>query len=284
MQASVTSPESGGSSPPDPRGARISAVAFRRFSLSLAVAVMGLVDLGSALLSHPPERLVALRHLLPTDVIDTSRTFTLLAGSLLLVTAWGLRRGKRRAFVAALFLCAISVPFNLLKAFDFEEATVAAGLMFALGVSAGAFEVRSREVSLARLRSRAAWAVLALMLYAIVGAWVMKLAYGHEPSWRLAFADSAYRMFGIGSPVQMVPRSLPPQESRIVTWYLKSLPLMSYVLLVGLAFAALRPATHQRRHRAEAHRVEELLRAYGDSSVAAFALEDDIDYFFSANH
>jgi hypothetical protein len=26
-------------------------------------------------------------------VLDTSRTFTLLAGALLLVTAWGLRRG-----------------------------------------------------------------------------------------------------------------------------------------------------------------------------------------------
>jgi hypothetical protein len=45
----------------------------------------------------------------------------------------GLRRGKRRAFVAALFLCAVSIPFNLLKAFDFEEATLARPCMFFLG-------------------------------------------------------------------------------------------------------------------------------------------------------
>src|SRR5512139_1741467 len=95
-----------------------------RTLLSLAVAAMGLVDLGSALLSHPPERLVALRHLVPTDVLDTSRTFTLVAGVLLLVTAWGLRRGKRRAYVAALFLCALSVPVNVLKALVVEEATI----------------------------------------------------------------------------------------------------------------------------------------------------------------
>src|SRR5215831_8327485 len=119
----------------------------RRLSLSFAVALMGVVDLLSALLSHPPERLVALQHLVPTEVLDSSRTFTLLAGSLLLVTAWGLRRGKRRAFVAALFLCALSVPVNLFKAFDVEEATVASALMFALGVSSEAFRVRSREVS-----------------------------------------------------------------------------------------------------------------------------------------
>jgi phosphatidylglycerol lysyltransferase len=265
------------------RRGRIPVFAFRRITLSLAVAAMGLVDLASALLSRPPERLVALRHLVPTDVLDTSRTFTLLAGALLLVTAWGLRRGKRRAFVAALFLCAISVPFNLLKAFDFEEATVAAGLLFALGISGEAFRVRSRELSLAGLRSRAAWTVLALMLYATAGAWVVKQVYGHEPSWRLAYAEAGYRMFGIGEPVEMVPRSLPPHEARIVTWYLKSLPLMSLVLVLGLALAALRPASHRRRHRADAQRVEELLRAHGNSSVASFALGADVDYFFSDN-
>ena len=86
-----------------------------RNAIAFAVAAMGVVDLESALLSRPPERLVALRHMLPTDVLDTSRTFTLLAGALLLVTASGLRRGKHRAFVAALFLSAVSVPFNLLK-------------------------------------------------------------------------------------------------------------------------------------------------------------------------
>src|SRR5881409_841156 len=128
---------------------------------------MGLVDLLSAFLSHPPERLLAIRRLLPTEVLDTSRTFTLLAGVLLLITAWGLRRGKRRAFVMALLLCAVSVPVNMLKAFDFEEATAATLLMFALGVSADAFRVKSRELSLQALRSRALWAALGLGVYAI---------------------------------------------------------------------------------------------------------------------
>src|SRR5881409_702530 len=121
---------------------------FTRNALALAVAAIGVVDLESAFLSHPSDRLLALRHLVPTDVLDTSRTFTLLAGALLLVTAWGLRKGKRRAFVAALFLCAVSVPVNMLKAFDFEEATVATVLMFALGISADAFRVKSRDPSL----------------------------------------------------------------------------------------------------------------------------------------
>src|SRR5213593_2896891 len=141
------------------RPARRAASPYRatRTVMALAVATMGVMDLLSALLSRPPDRLVALLHLVPTEVLDTSRTFTLLAGALLLVTAWGLRRGKRRAFVAALFLCTLSVPVNLLKAIDFEEATVAAAMMFLLGVSGEAFHVRSRALTIRAVRSRAAW-------------------------------------------------------------------------------------------------------------------------------
>jgi lysylphosphatidylglycerol synthetase-like protein (DUF2156 family) len=37
------------------------------------------------------------------------------------------------------------------------------------------------------------------------------------------------------------------------------------------------------RHRAERTRVEELLHAHGDSSLASFALAPGTDHFFSAN-
>jgi len=255
--------------------------AGRRVLLSLAVAAMGVVDLFSALLSHPPERLIALQRLVPTEVLDASRTFTLLAGSLVLVTAWGLRGGKRRAFVAALFLCALSVPVNLLKAIDLEEATVASVLMFALGVSSDAFRVRSREMSFAMLRSRVMWAVIGLLAYAAAGSWLLQEQLG-APSPMGAFTDAVYRLFGVGDPSE-VPAHLPLAQQRVLTWYLGSLPLLSLTLVVGLALASLRPARHHNRHRAEAQRVELLLREHGASSISWFALADDTDYFFSRN-
>lgn len=254
-----------------------------RNALALAVAGMGVVDLLSALWSHPPERLLALRHLIPTDVLDTSRTFTLLAGALLLVTAWGLRGGKRRAFVAAMFLCALSVPVNVLKAFDFEEAIVASALLFALGVSAEAFRVKSRAPSLTAVRSRTGWAVAALVLYAALGSWVLETSYGHPLSVGRAFAEAWQRLTGLGQPVAIVPPGVPPAERRILEWFLRSLPLLSVTVALGVALAALRPASHRRRHRAESGQVAELLHAYGDSSVCSFALAEDADYFFSRN-
>jgi len=249
-----------------------------RNALALAVAIMGAVDLWSALLSQPSDRLLALRHLVPTEVLDTSRSFTLLAGALLLVTAWGLRKGKRRAFVGALLLCAVSVPVNMLKAFDFEEASAATALMFMLGVSGHAFQVKSRELSFGNLRSRALLLLVGVAVYAVGGCWLLEFTYTHTHSFKRAFAEAAYQLFGLGEPTLAVPRA-----HSVVSWYLSSIGLLSFTALVGLALAGLQPAAYRRRHRVESERVAELLRLYGDNSVSAFALDPTTDYFFSRN-
>jgi phosphatidylglycerol lysyltransferase len=257
---------------------------WARLLLSLAVAAMGLINLASALLSHPPDRLLALRGLLPTPVLDTSRTFTLLAGALLLVTAWGLRRGKRRGYVLALLLCAVSVPVHLLKALDIEEATIATSLMLALALNADAFRVRSRSLSATVVRSGALWGALALLLYMLAGSWALGARFGIEPSLGRAFADAAHHMFGIGERVVLIPEPLAPAAGRVVTWYLRSLPLLALVWITGTALALLAPATHRGRHRAEAGRVKDLVLAHGVSGVSWFAHEDpEADYYFSAN-
>jgi phosphatidylglycerol lysyltransferase len=254
-----------------------------RIALSLAVAVMGIIDLLSAVLSHPPDRLMAIRRLVPTEVLDTTRTFTLLAGALLLVTAWGLRRGKRRAFVAALFLCAVSVPVNLLKALDFEEAVSATALMFLLGVNAEAFRVKSRELTFRAVRSRALIAALGLVIYSIAACWWVGYRFGHGGSFGNAVAEAGYQLFGIGNHSVLVRPHLRLRELRTATWMLNSVSVLGVALLVGIALLALRPVAHRRRHGGEARRVASLLREHGDSTVAAFALEHGNDYFFSAN-
>lgn len=253
--------------------------AFVRHALSLAVAALGLVDLASALLSRPPERLLALRHLVPTDVLDTSRTFTLLAGALLLVTAHGLWRGKRRAFVAALFLAALSVPVNLLKAFDFEEATLASLMMFLLGINGAAFTVKSRAFTLRGMLAPLVVVLAGFAVYAIGGCWLVEMRFSpHDASLRRAVAETLYQVFGIGQPVLDVPRTY-----HAIHWFLGSISVVAITLLIGAAAALLRPARHRQRHRAEAARVRELARRYGDSTIAVFATGDDADYFFSAN-
>jgi phosphatidylglycerol lysyltransferase len=203
------------------------------------------------------------------------------AGALLIATAWGLRRGKRRAFVAALFLCALSVPMNLLKSIDFEEATAASVLLFALGVSADAFRVRSRELTFGAIGQRALLLGTWFLIYAVAGCYYLESRYGLNPSLGHAASEAAYRLFGIGSPALQIVGPAAPGADRAARWFLNSLAPIGALLLVVPALALLRPVSHRGRHRAERERVARLLRRHGDSSVGAFALEPDVDYFFS---
>ncbi len=253
--------------------------AFVRLAVSLAVAALGIVDLVSALVSRPPERIVALRHLVPTDVLDTSRTFTLLAGVLLLLTANGLSRGKRRAFVTALLLAAVSVPVNMLKAFDFEEATVAALMMFVLGVTGDAFTVKSRELTFRGMFVPIVLVLGGFVVYTVGGSWLIEALYSpRQASLSRAIGEALYQVFGVGAPVIEVER-----QHHVVRWFLGSISMIGITLVLGVAAMLLRPAQHRGRHRSERERVSELVRRYGDSTVSVFALDDDVDYFFSAN-
>jgi len=255
--------------------------AWKRRVLAIAVAGMGVIDLASAALSHPSDRLRALHHLVPSEVLDTSRTFTLLAGALLLVTAWGLARGKRRSFVFALFLCAVSVPVNMLKAFDLEEATVAVAMMFALALSSDAFRVGSRAVRWSDLRSSATWAVAGLLVYAFAGsAWVGHLM-GRPLSPLIAFREGSAWLFGTGSPGDVMPNDLPHGLRRIAEWYLRSLPTLGITLMVSLMILALRPASRRRRESLAHDRAGAIVREHGRATVSAFALGPGADWFFS---
>src|SRR5262249_44541781 len=76
---------------------------------------------------------------------------------------------------------------------------------------------------------------------------------------------------------------VPLPERRVLEWFLRSLPVLSATVVLGIALAALRPASHGRRHRAELGQVDALLHRHGTSSVCSFALAADADYFFSRN-
>ena len=251
--------------------------------MAVAVAAQGVINLLSAFLSHPPDRLVALRRLVPTAVIDTSRTFTLLSGLLLLMTAWGLRSGKRRAFVTALFLCAVSVPVNLLKAIDLEEAIAASTLMFLLALSGDSFRVKSRELSLADIRWSGFIAAVAFAIYAVGGFWVLFHQLHMDASLTTAIKEAVNTLTGLGSSSLPSLAEMTRRQHRVTVWFLGSLHLTAATIIVGFALSALRPVVHTRRHGAERDRVAALLRQYGDSSVSEFALAPDSDYFFSPN-
>ena len=257
-------------------------VFWTRVTLSLAVLAMGAIDVASALLSHPPERLLNLERLLPTSVLETSRTFTLIAGALLVLAAWGLRRGKRRAFVFALFLCALSVPVNVLKALDVEEATVAAALLFALGVSGEAFRVKSRELSWRGWTRFAFVAFVVLVAAATAGAWWIERRFGGgTASLGDAFGAAISGLLGLGPDVALPHPADVGSAARTARWIAGALPVLGLGYACSVAALALRPARHRQRHEEGWRAIEEVARAHATTGVAPFLGAPDMDVFVS---
>ena len=91
--------------------------------------------------------------------------------------------------------------------------------MFALGVSAEAFRVKSRELTLRRAalarRCGRCWRSSATR---VGGSWVLERRVRRRaPRCARRVRDAAYRLFGIGAPVALLAAALPRASVRIVT-------------------------------------------------------------------
>ena len=144
-----------------------------RVVFALAVAVMGVINDLTVLLPTRPGRLALLGSLLnqlapfsPSilPVLDTGRTLALILGFFLLVVAFGLARGKRRAWQFALLLLPLSALAHLAKGLAVEEAGLSLLLWLGLLRSASLFRVASDPW---RLRQGVILLVLGALLLAI---------------------------------------------------------------------------------------------------------------------
>jgi hypothetical protein len=131
------------------------------------------------------------------------------------------------------------------------------------------------------LRSRAVFAALALGLYTVIGCWVVFQRYGGGAHMGKALAEAMYHLIGVGQENITLNPGISPHVRHIVDWFFGSVDVLTAALIVGVAGAALRPVAHESRHRAEHRRVEDLIRAHGDSSVSRPACRPGLRLLFS---
>src|SRR2546426_5666455 len=119
-----------------------------RVVFALAVGAMGVINDLTVLLPTRPGRLALLGSLLnqlapfaPSiwPVLSTGRTLALILGFFLLVIAFGLARGKRRAWQLALLLLPLSALAHLAKGLAVGEALLALLLWLGLFGNASFF-------------------------------------------------------------------------------------------------------------------------------------------------
>ncbi|HVX18126.1 MAG TPA: phosphatidylglycerol lysyltransferase domain-containing protein [Acidimicrobiales bacterium] len=240
---------------------------------ALVAAVVGLVDLVSAVTPPVRARLRAVDDLLPLVVSQTAAALVVLAGLALLLLARGLRRGHRTAWVAAIVLLWSSFLLHVVKGLDFEEGLVALVAGLFLLFNQRFFRVKSDEFS----RQRASATILGGVGIAVAaGVAAVMLFHGHDPRPSLphSFLAVVERLIGDTS------RHLP---ERIDDFLSPSLLAASIGLVIAAGWIAFRPVVGQRL-AAPAPEAEENARRivglYGADTLAYFALRDDKRWFF----
>jgi lysyl-tRNA synthetase class 2 len=243
--------------------------------VAVLTALVGLLDVFSALTREQTARLRALTAYVPGVVTSTASGLTVVTGVLLLLLAHALSRRKRRAWRAVVLLLVVSVAFHVLKGLDVEEASVSALLLGVLLLFRDQFQAetdpRTRWRSLLVLvQLLAADVLLGLLLLSI------RDVSGGATLWQ-RISHLLLGLVGVTGPLEFASR----RDDDVVS---SVLGLLGAVTVLLPLYLALRPAEPVAALDADdEQRLRELLQRHGGrDSLAYFATRRDKSLIWSA--
>lgn len=237
-----------------------------RLALAIAVAVVGLVNLASALLAGVGGTVPTWATHLPGGLLDNSRSFVVLAGFLLILLGRGLALGRRLAWLGAVVLLEGSAVAHLLKGLDVQEAVVASVAAVALATQNDLFRARPDAPSL----TRAARTVGALLAGFLVYGFVGLVLFRDQVSPPMDTLEASGEFF---ARLVFLSTDRFRGDTALARWFLESLSLVWSGLVIYAVVALLRPrlrpfaATGDDRADAVA-----LLRAHGRTTTSPMTL------------
>jgi phosphatidylglycerol lysyltransferase len=161
---------------------------------ALIVFVAGVMLLASGAWPTVAGRIEALAEVVPLGVIELSHFLASIAGLLLLLVAWGLRRRLDGAYLATLGILGAAIVFSLLRGLHVEQAMVLALTLLALAPCRRAFY---RKAALFTERFSSGWllAVAAVLLGTLwLGFFCHRhVEYSNDLWWRFVVEESAPR-------------------------------------------------------------------------------------------
>jgi phosphatidylglycerol lysyltransferase len=245
---------------------------------TLTTLTSGLINLLMAVRPprHTPD--FVLRQIIPFEFFHFPRSFTLLIGFALVVSAINIYRRKRRAWWIVTALASFSVVFHLLMRHHRWQAVVPMLLLAVLVYARGMFTVKSRRFNRRAALLRFAVAVFAAFVYGVAGFWLLEpREFGVNFNWIASIHRTLLYLTLVGDP------SLQPQ-TRYAVWFLDTLTMLT-MLVIGYGVISLFRPMLYRFHAApqERERARGLLARYGRSSLDYFKLWPDKSYFFNSS-
>ncbi len=204
------------------------------------------------------------------------RTFTLVAGFLLLVLSLRLVRRQFAAWLVTLALSIVLTIFSLLRDFDAIGVLISGTNIAILLLYRSRFRVRSDIPTLRRGVYVLIASFSATYLFAVLSLWLAdKRHFGREFSIRSSVRAAADLFFGFGDG------GLNPQTAR-AEWTIDSVHLLAVLAITVSTFAILQPIIWRHRvQRSETDRARRLVEQWGDSSLDRFKYWPDKLQFFA---
>jgi phosphatidylglycerol lysyltransferase len=242
---------------------------------AILVALMGVINVLSAVTPSLADRIAVLEKYSPLEVRHGGHLTAALAGFALLLLARSLGRRKQVAWLLTLGVLGISAVSHLVKGLDYEEALLAGGLMVMLWLMRAHFHARSDRPSIQQGLQVLAGALLFTLTYGVTGFFLLDRHYSVNFGFWAALRQTVV-MF-----TQFYDPGLAPM-THFGRFFADSIYMVGAVTLSYAGFMLLRPvfvrklATEQEREQARI-----IVEQFGNSSLARFLLFDDKRYFFT---
>jgi lysyl-tRNA synthetase, class II len=240
--------------------------------------LLGIITVVSALLPPDRARLRLLTELLPYQAADAAAAVAAALGVLLVYLAGGLRRRKRRAWLATVAVTSVVALSHLAKGLDVEEATASAAVLALLLGCRGEFRAEAdpggRRLAVRRFVQLAAIGTgLGMLLL-----WAYSGQLLDRPSLRTQLHEVVLGLIGVAGPVRFASdRAADLVGSTLLGFGLLAVLVMAYFALRPAEPAAVLDPSDEQRLRG-------LLDRHGQrDSLGYFALRHDKSVVFSAS-
>ncbi|HMB22971.1 MAG TPA: phosphatidylglycerol lysyltransferase domain-containing protein, partial [Anaerolineales bacterium] len=243
--------------------------------VALLTAVMGVVNVLSAVTPAVMDRLHILEEYSPFRIIRGGHLASALAGFALLLLSVGLWRRKQVAWLLTLSILIVSIPIHLLKGLDYEEAIFAASLAGLLLYLRPRFHARSDPPSVMQGLQVLLAALAFTLVYGVVGLYLL------DHHFKVNFGFWAAVRQTVVMFTQFYDPGLQP-VTRFGRYFADSIYIIGALTIGYALLMILRPVLSRRVPTEEDRtRAWEIVRAYGRTPLARYALFDDKLFFFT---
>ncbi|MGI8756368.1 MAG: bifunctional lysylphosphatidylglycerol flippase/synthetase MprF, partial [Acidimicrobiales bacterium] len=252
----------------DPRARR---VRVRRQAAAL-LALLGIIDLLSAITPPLEVSLRLLGDVMPIEVPQTAAVLVVLAGISLLMLSRGVRRGQRHAWMLAVSVLVATAVLHLVKGLDVAEYVTSLALAVYLAANRDHFRARVDESS-----ARRSATTLAVGALTAIGAGLLAvLTYGHRgrPPLGDAVLAVAERMIGLTTI------ALPHRVDRFLQPTLLAATAGLGLAAGWLLFRPVLAKTLDARPPESIEAARRIVERSRGDTLAYFALRDDKRFWF----